>query len=81
IAFTLLEIGLGCGMARGVGASAHMWRTYFGAQASIHIIELDKRCGKKWLATNGSKVSRIHVAEKGEKKELISMNRLIDIIL
>jgi hypothetical protein len=67
--FTLLEIGLGCGMFYGEGASAHMWRAYFGPQANIHIIEFDKSCGENWLAAkNGSKVSRMHVVVLGEKE-------------
>ena len=67
---TLLEIGLGCGMPRGVGASASMWRAYFGPKANIHIIEFDKPCGKKWLATNGSKVNKTCLVEITNKNTI-----------
>jgi hypothetical protein len=75
--FTLLEIGLGCGTPLGVGASADLWRAYFGAQANIHIIEIDKACSENWLAKGGSKVSRMHIVVIGEKiYALFSVNRL-----
>jgi hypothetical protein len=75
--FTLLEIGLGCSTPLGVGSSAHMWRAYFGAQANIHIIEIDKACGKNWFATSGSRVSRMHIVVIGEKIYApFSVNRL-----
>ena len=46
--FKFLEIGLGCGQMHGTGASAKMWRAYFGLMADIHFIEFDKQCGEEW---------------------------------
>ena len=46
--FKFLEIGLGCGQMQGTGASAKMWRAYFGPLADIHFIEFDKQCGEDW---------------------------------
>jgi hypothetical protein len=52
----LLEIGLGCGMSRGVGSSAQTWREYLGHKAELHFIEIDEICGKKWESTTGKEV-------------------------
>jgi len=52
----LLEIGLGCGMPLGTGASALTWREYLGPNADIHIIEFDKTCGQKWMNSMGKQV-------------------------
>lgn len=52
----LLEIGLGCAMKRGVGASAQTWREYLGPKADLHFLELNKVCGKKWYLRTGKKV-------------------------
>lgn len=53
----LLEIGLGCGMPYGPGASAYVWRTYLGHRAQIYFIEYDQVCGEAWYKTEGYKVS------------------------
>ena len=52
----LLEIGLGCGMHYGPGASAHVWRHYLGSRANIYFLEFDRACGEAWYKSNGSKV-------------------------
>jgi hypothetical protein len=53
---TILEIGLGCGMSYGPGASAYLWRTYLGPLASIHFLEYDRGCGEDWYKNHGQKV-------------------------
>ena len=53
---SLLEIGLGCGMGYGPGASAYLWREYLGEKAHIYFLEFNKQCGEAWLATHGPKV-------------------------
>jgi hypothetical protein len=53
----LLEIGLGCGMHYGAGASAYVWRNYLGPLANIHFIEFDRRCGEEWYKNHGQKVN------------------------
>jgi hypothetical protein len=55
--FTLLEIGLGCDMRYGAGASANLWRTYLGPRANIHIIEFDKKCAESWQTAHGKQVN------------------------
>jgi hypothetical protein len=52
----ILEIGLGCGMQYGPGASAYLWRDYFGPLATIHFLEYDQTCGDKWYKEHGLKV-------------------------
>ncbi|CAM4945887.1 unnamed protein product [Rotaria socialis] len=53
----LLEIGLGCGMPYGPGASAHVWRSYLGPLANIHFVEFDRSCGEAWYTIDGYKVN------------------------
>lgn len=54
---SLLEIGLGCGMPYGPGASAYIWRDYFGPRANIHVIEYNQVCGEQWYKKHGMKVT------------------------
>ncbi len=53
----LLEIGLGCGMSSGTGASAYVWRNYLGPLANIHFIEFNRGCGEEWYKNHGQKVN------------------------
>ncbi|CAF1061583.1 unnamed protein product [Adineta steineri] len=53
----LLEIGLGCGMPYGPGASAYVWRYYLGPLANIYFLEFDRRCGEEWYKSHGHKVN------------------------
>ncbi|CAF3971840.1 unnamed protein product, partial [Adineta steineri] len=48
----LLEIGLGCGMPYGPGASAYVWRHYLGPLANIYFLEFDRRCGEGWYESH-----------------------------
>jgi len=53
----LLEIGLGCGMPLGIGASALTWREYFGERADIHFIEFDEQCAENWKISTQNQVN------------------------
>ena len=53
---SILEIGLGCRMVYGAGASAYLWRNYLGPEADIHFIEFNRTCAKSWYKTHGVKV-------------------------
>jgi hypothetical protein len=53
---SLLEIGLGCGMAYGPGASAQVWRHYLGPLANIYFLEFNRVCGEDWYKRIGYKV-------------------------
>ncbi len=57
---SILEIGLGCDMIKGPGASAYLWRDYLGPQADIHFIEYDKNCGETWYRIHGVKVKEFY---------------------
>lgn len=52
----LLEIGLGCNMDYGPGASARVWRNMF-PEAEIYFVEYDEKCVTKWL----SRISELNV--------------------
>jgi hypothetical protein len=58
-AVRLFEIGLGCGMQRGTGASAKTWREYFGPKADIHFLEFNEICGREWETMMGKKVRSV----------------------
>jgi len=81
----LLEIGLGCGMDRGVGASAKTWREYLGSKAIIHYIEFDEKCGKKWESTVGKQLDIIvHYGSQEDVKflqQFMSTMQPFDIII
>jgi hypothetical protein len=51
-----LEIGLGCGMSYGAGASAYVWRDHLRPQANIHLIEYNRVCGEQSYKSHGMKV-------------------------
>ncbi|CAF1185736.1 unnamed protein product [Adineta steineri] len=53
----ILEIGLGCGMDYGAGASAHVWRQYLGPQANIYFLEFNRACGEAWHKAHNSKLN------------------------
>ncbi len=57
----LLEIGLGCGMVYGPGASAHLWRHYLGPLANIYFLEFDRPCGEQWYKSQGYKVNNFFI--------------------
>ena len=61
---SILEIGLGCGMSYGPGASAYLWRHYLGPQANIHFLEYDQNCGREWHKTHGEKVNNLSLGKK-----------------
>ncbi|KAK6223529.1 hard-surface induced protein [Colletotrichum tabaci] len=47
----MIEIGLGCGMSYGPGASYKTWMKYF-PHVDLNIVEYDETCGKAWAAKN-----------------------------
>lgn len=52
----LLEIGLGCDISYGPGASALLWREYLGPRARVHFLEYDEKCARAWQEQHGKKV-------------------------
>jgi hypothetical protein len=54
--FKLLEIGLGCDMSYGPGASYWTWLEYF-PYVDLYYIEYDAECAAKWAnATTGATI-------------------------
>lgn len=62
----MLEIGLGCTMNYGAGASAKIWPKLFPNMA-VHFIELDKECTEKWLPNMKEiGVADVHVGSQAD---------------
>ncbi|KAI1841621.1 hypothetical protein JX266_012174 [Neoarthrinium moseri] len=60
----MLEIGLGCDMADGPGASYYTWLEYF-SHVELYYIESDAECARKWAAkTTGAKIYVGGLADK-----------------
>jgi len=61
-----LEIGLGCTMNYGAGASAKIWPKMF-PHLAIHFIELNRKCTEKWdAAIKGDGVAQVHVGSQAD---------------
>ncbi|KAL0934741.1 hard-surface induced protein [Colletotrichum truncatum] len=80
----MLEIGLGCGMAYGPGASYHTWIKYFD-NLELNIMEYDEACGKAWAAKHpkanlyfGDQASPPFLQQTGNE---VTADRLLDIII
>ncbi|KAK2010234.1 hypothetical protein LZ32DRAFT_660632 [Colletotrichum eremochloae] len=81
----MIELGLGCGMPNGTGASYLIWTTYF-PKLQINIVEYDEPCGSAWAAKNpeavifyGNQSSVPFLHHVGV--EVTSDTRLVDIIV
>lgn len=74
----LLEIGFGCHMAYGPGASAQLWPKLY-PEAKIHMVDINKHCvekmGHEFLARQNYTV---HIADQGKVADL---ERLKDDVL
>ena len=74
----LLEIGFGCHMTYGPGASAQLWPKLY-PEAKIHMVDINKHCvekmGHKFLARQNYTV---HIADQGKVADL---ERLKDNVL
>lgn len=73
----ILEIGLGCGMPYGPGASAHLWREYLGSRANIHFIEYNQDCGEYWYEVHGKKLG-IHM-HYGSQENITFLDAFMDV--
>ncbi len=69
----MLEIGLGCDMRYGPGASYHLWLRYFTNPASsIRFMEYDKKCARAF-STNISPQVRIFGGDQSKVEDLQQM--------
>lgn len=60
----VLEIGLGCGMRYGEGASAPVWRAYFGAALELTFVEFNAACGDAWAASPAAQGARVYAGDQ-----------------
>jgi hypothetical protein len=67
----ILEIGLGCDMSYGPGASFYLWLEYF-PYAEIYFIEYDAPCAKAWANVD----KRVHVFQ-GDQANVTFLNEFI----
>ncbi|EFQ33978.1 hard-surface induced protein 5 [Colletotrichum graminicola M1.001] len=80
----MIEIGLGCGMPYGPGASYPIWTTYF-PNIQLNIVEYDETCGSAWAAQNPEAV--IFFGDQSSVPFLhhvgaeVTADRLVDIIV
>lgn len=80
----MIEIGLGCGMGYGPGASYPIWTTYFPT-IQLNIVEYDEECGSVWAAQNPEAV--IFFGDQSSVPFLhhvgaeVTADRLVDIIV
>jgi hypothetical protein len=65
------EIGLGCGMSWGPGASVEMWHALFRPplKLELHILELDRQCSDDWAAAHSSRAI-VHVGSQSSLADL-----------
>eukprot|EP00493_Phyllostaurus_siculus_P002615 UN02628 len=63
--FTMLEIGLGCRMSYGPGASCNVWKEYFPS-AEVHMLEFDFECYQKWKETERLRNVTVHIGDQGD---------------
>jgi hypothetical protein len=68
----LLEIGLGCSMTYGPGASIPVWREYFkqgSGTVEIHVFEIEKACAEEWHHHKGTDVI-MHYGDQSNIEDL-----------
>lgn len=66
----MLEIGLGCTMDYGAGASAKIWPQMF-PHLAVHFIEINKQCVDKWMpAMRADRVAKVHVGSQDDSRVL-----------
>jgi hypothetical protein len=68
----LLEIGLGCSMTYGPGASIPVWREYFKqgvGGVEIHVFEIERACAEQWHHTKGTDVI-MHYGDQSSVEDL-----------
>lgn len=62
----MLEIGLGCGMGYGPGASINLWKDYFGPHLELHILEYDATCAAPYRP----KVDQLFTGDQSNREVL-----------
>lgn len=71
----MLEIGLGCTMNYGAGASARIWPKLY-PNMTIHFVELNRECVDKWMPKMRELgVSKVHVGSQADPTVLAQVAR------
>lgn len=65
----MLEIGLGCNMHYGPGASIPVWKEYFGHGLRLDVLEYDRDCAERFK----SHVRRMYVGDQADVNLLRSI--------
>ena len=66
----MLEIGLGCRMSYGPGASCNVWQEYFPS-VKVHMLEFDFECYQKWKETERLRNVTVHIGDQGDAMEWV----------
>lgn len=72
----ILEIGLGCGMPRGIGGSVRLWRSMFvqPIELDLHVMEFAESCGSRWAQEHPELLSEpqvtLHFGNQGSSVDL-----------
>ena len=72
----ILEIGLGCGMFYGPGASVPLWlhpQLFPTAEVELHMLEFDRRCGENWQRTHRQFDVMLHFGDQANPADLQRM--------
>jgi hypothetical protein len=64
------EIGLGCDMVYGPGASIFLWKNIFKDTAEIWSAEVDSKCVEKFQSTNSLRDVNVLTGDQGNDKHL-----------
>lgn len=69
----ILEIGLGCRMHYGPGASINAWLAFFGKNVEIWVFEIEKDCVLNWTRRVSAGASNVHgyVGDQGNESQLL----------
>jgi hypothetical protein len=70
----MLEIGLGCNMRYGPGASVSLWRQWFGDALELHEMEYDRACARRWAHAVPLGVT-VHEGDQSNRTDLIALMR------
>ncbi|KAK6443065.1 transcription factor [Oleoguttula sp. CCFEE 5521] len=79
--FKMLEIGLGCDMSYGPGASYYTWLEYF-TNVDLYFIEYDQACAEKWaVETSGATIFPGDQANVTFLQEFVTRTGSMDVII
>ncbi len=76
VPFKLLEIGLGCTMSYGAGASVKLWHAWVGPKLDLHELEFNQACADKWAsAVNVINQTLLHRGDQASEADLARLLR------